>query len=445
MDKRYLLLGGGVLAIIGLFITVAIIFSGPKEKQETSTLNFVTYNENIDELKKVVQPFEKVNNLKVNFIKKDLANYELETLNMITTGDIDVWGIPNTWLPKHLDKLSAYNYDSAKKKLDTEYLELYKDKYPTPIAEGNIFEDKVYGFPYTFDTLALFKNNAIISAFINDNTQTLSYDQRRVLEESPRNWTDLVTHSKFLTIKSGKNITQSGVALGTQTLPQASDILTLLMEQYGAQMNNDSKTEATFQTSVNKFGGPSFPAEKALAFYTSFANPAHENYAFSEEMGDPVRAFAEGKIAYYIDYVSTADEVIFLNPKLNFSISKVPQVLETKNPVGFISYETFTVPQSSPRQQLAWDLMTYLTNSETTLNENYLENTGKYSALVTFFKRNNAIVEDSYIAQNWYNPEAKETDKILRQAITEALAGANTQTAMQAAAVKVTNLLKQLK
>jgi len=441
--KKLIILIGGGLVVIVLIIILIVSLTGQKQTS-TSTLNFVTYGENVKGLQSLVAPFEKTNNVKINFVKKTLNNYELDSLNMISTGQMDVWGIPGSWLPKHLDKLSTFNFDPTTNKLDEGILAAYQDSYPASIVQGNVIENKIYGLPLSIDALVLFSNRNVLSNTINNESLKLSREQEDLLSEVATNWADLTAQAKILTQKNGDQITQSGLAMGTADLPAATDILTVLMLQYGAQMTNEAHAEATFHTSINKFGGPAYPAEKALDFYTSFAKKDNPSYSFSGAMGEPLKAFSDGKIAYYVDYASKSVELSAMNPKLTYAINPLPQLAETRNPVDYIAYETFTVPKTSKNQELAWSLLDYLTNVDNNYVGSYFDNSGEVSALKALSK-SGIVAKAMQTAVDWYNPEATETDKIFRQAISEVLEGANSQTALEAAAVKITSLLKKLR
>lgn len=444
MDKKYILMIGGGLLLIGLIVTLISVFSS--KTPQTSELNFVTFGEDTEKLQKIVAPYEQANNIKINFIKKDLKNYELDSLNMISTNQIDVWGIPNNWLPKHSDKLSASNDNMVTNKIEVNALEAYKNLYPPSIVQDNVFDGKIYGYPLSVDALVMFSNRAIMSKAVNNENQKFSQKQTQLLMDVATNWTDLTAQANLLTQKADGKITQSGLAIGTSDLPASSDLLTLLMLQYGAQMTNSTHTEATFHTALNKFGGFSYPGAKALDFYTSFAKSNSPNYTFDSSLGDPVRAFAEGKIVYYIDYASASQDIQFINPKLSFTMNGIPQQVETKNPVNFLSYETFAVPKSSKNQDMAWGLLQYLTTANNSSIQRYYEDTGETSAPASYSYNRSKIMTDAIqTAVNWYNPEATETDKIFRQVIKDVLGGANSQTALEGAAVQITSLLARIK
>ena len=429
MNKKYLILAIAVSVLI--ILGILLILSSRKEP-ETQVLNFVSYNEDEENFKELIAEFEAATGAQINFQKIDPGSYEVESLNLLATGKIDVWGLPNSWLYKHHDKLA---FAPALSPAD------YQTIYPPVIAQENIIDNKIYGFPLSLEALVLFENSSLKSKLKN---RELTNEEEDILSQKPSNWDEFASQVRILTPKTGPTISQSVAALGTETLASSSDILTLLMLQYGAQMTSADKTQATFHTAINKFGGENYPGAAALDFYTSFAKKDNPNYAFAKAIGDPLRAFAEGKIVYYLDYSNKAAEINLINPDLNYSISAIPQVKETKNPLNLIAYESFTVPKTSGNQELAWQFVDFLTNNKSV--QKYLQKTQKHSALLADLAGGGEVVEKSVPgAASWSNPDAIQTTRIFKQAISDVLGGQSPQTVLEGAALQVTSLLEKIK
>lgn len=439
MNKKLIIIIIGVILFIVLLIVYFIVV-GNRGPSAPTELTWVTYSEDEKNFQGIISSFEERYNAKIKFVKKDLANYEVDSLNSVATGKIDLWGIPNNWLPKQKGKLAVYNSESGKTAQDK--ATSYKAIYPGVVISDNIIDDKIYGFPLSVDALVLFYNSAAKSQ--SQRGRELTNAQEDILDADPTNWDELAAQAQLITQKNGPIVTLSGLAMGTADLVVAPDILTLMMLQNGTQMTSDDQAQATFHTAINRFNGPAYPASRALTLYTSFANPKSPNYSFSTNLGDPIRAFAEGKIAYYVDYSAKAKDVERINRDLNFSMEPIPQVKETQNPVDFISYETFVVPQTSKNQALAWSLVNFLTNEKNM--EKYLEVSAKHPAQSDFAQNMSGDVEKAMLtAASWYNPDAAVVETIWRTAITDVLAGQSAQTALDGAAQKVTSLLNNLK
>jgi len=429
LDKRYYILGG---ALILLIVFGTLFFISSREPKE-SELNFVTSSEDEKNFEGIIPAFEQANNVKVNFLKKNVENYELESLNLLSTGKIDVWGIPYTWLAKQKNKLAA-----AAASLSESYMTLY----PESIAKQNSLEGQYYGAPLSLDALVLFKNPELISSARSKSA--LTDKQSEALSKSPDNWDIIGEQAKLITSKSGSSVTISGLALGSPNIDAASDILTILMLQNGTQMTNQDNTQATFHTAVNKFGGANFPGARALEYFAKFGQKNSLYFAFSDSLGDNVRAFSEGKVAYLIDYAKKEAEIKRINPDLNYEILSLPQVKETQNPVNLLSYETLTVPQTSKNQTLAWKFIEFLLEQNN--YDQYYNQSGNYPALSYMIQNAQGVVEKS-IAQSeyWYNPDPTQVEEIFKEAITQATSGINPQTALESASLKVTELLGKLR
>lgn len=422
MDKRYWILGGAVIALI-ILGTFYILSS--RKTPKASELTFLTYNEDEKNLSDYIASFEAQNNTKINFKKIEPQNYELESLNLISTGKVDIWGMPDSWLPKQHAKLAPSTGMSVNS---------YQNLFPKIVSSENIINNKVYGVPLSLDTLVLFVNNSI-----QPKDQELTKEEEDALSADFKSWDDLAAKSRLLTQKSGTTITQSGAALGTEDMAAAPDILTALMLQNGTQMTNTDQTQATFHTAVNVFGGDNFPGAAALDFYTSFGKNNNPNYSFSKAMGDPFKAFTDGKVAYYIDYATKESDILRLNPNLSYTIKALPQVKATKNPVNFASYETLTVPNTSKNQTLSWQFVSGLAQKENL--QKYLEISKKQPALTELTDLGNVVSQSIATAESWYNPEPTEVARIFRTAITQVVSGQKAQTALDGLAVQVTALL----
>lgn len=428
MNKKYLILAIAVSALI--ILGILLILSSRKE-EEIKVLNLVTYNEDEANLKDQITKFEAATGAQINFQKLDPGSYEVESLNLLSTGKIDVWGLPNSWLYKHHDKLASAPILSA-----TDYQSIY----PPVIAQENIIDNKIYGFPLSLDALVLFQNSSLKS---RPKNRELTDAEEEIFSKNPSNWEEFAQQVKILTPANEPTISFSAAGLGTETISSASDILTLLILQYGAQMTSDDKTQATFHTAINKFGGENYPGAKALDFYTSFAKKDNPNYAFSKAIGDPLRAFAEGKIVYYLDYSNKEAEIKLINPDLNYSILAIPQVKETKNPLNSIAYESFTVPKTSGNQELAWQFINFLTDNKSV--QKYLQKTQKHSAFLADLSGGEVVEKSVSSASSWPNPDAIQTERIFNQAISDVLGGQSPQTVLEGAALQVTSLLEKIK
>lgn len=154
---------------------------------------------------------------------------------------------------------------------------------------------------------------------------------------------------KLNSIDSFGNIIRSGAAIGTAyNINRSTDILNLLMLQNGTEMT-DSRGQAAFSSSISGTSsdrGAVYPGEQALTFYTQFADSRSFNYTWNPNMHYSIDAFSEGKTAMMLNYSWNIDTILAKSPKLNFSVSPVPQ-FENKAPVNFANYWGFVVAKNS--------------------------------------------------------------------------------------------------
>ncbi len=443
MDRKfiYVVIGGAVIAVILLIILIATSCNG--EEPKTKELTFWSFSEEKKVFEKIISDFQQQKDIKINFVKKDSKDYLTESLNEIASGNgPDIWEIPNDWLPKYHNNLVTMPEgkiaDSRNKKTD---FEVYQDTFYPVASQDNIIQDKIYGMPLFIDTLGLYYNPSIFSearkeysrSHPNENISAIS----KIFSQGPKNWHEFAQISQIITQKSGQNITLSGAALGrADNVHSSVDILTLMMLQNGAQMVSEDQTNAQFHTAFNKFDGQSYPGTKALEFYTSFANSQSDNYSWNESMPESIRAFAESKAAMIIDYKNQQEEIALINSDLNYQIIDVPQVKETRNPINFASYNTFTVTKASKNSELAWDFIIFLTGQQ---NARYFTETKKTSAI-----KSDDETQPALTAQSWYKPDPQNSDEIFSSMIAEVNNGQNPQTAIEGAAAQITNLLKKL-
>lgn len=450
--NKIFLIGGGLV----LVLIVVLLVIGPSSKKaavDPSADTLVIWGfEDPTSFDEIIANFQDINpGQKVTYTKKDPATYATDSLNEIAAGKgPDIWSIPNTWLPKYHDKLLPMPTDLiADKKTKKNDIETYKTLFPNVVVSDNIIDNNIYGMPLSIDTLVLYYNPAILTETMvaynkaHEDSDNTAIDQ--IFIQGPKNWDDFVTITKLITAKTGADITQSAVALGTpDNINQSADILTLLMMQDGAKMTSDDLSTAQFHTKQNVFGGQDFPGAQALNFYAAFANPKNDLYTWNNSFSDSVRAFTEGRTAMMIDYASAKTDIKRLNPKFEYDFFAVPQVKETKNPINYASYVNYTVTKASKKSDLAWQFITGMANSTTT--NSYLAKTGGQSAQMTNLVDNADIPATQVLtAQGWYVPDPEKTPQIFEGTIKQVNDGKVIQTAIEYAGSQITTLLGKLK
>lgn len=284
----------------------------------------------------------------INYTREDVKEYRQRLTTRIPLGNgPDLFRYHNSWYPMISADLAPF----PKGTIDTAALQT---NYFPVVQSDTVKNGAVYGVPIGIDTLALFVNDEILSA---------------AGQSIPTTWDEFIKIAKAITVKDQTgSIQTAGAALGTyDNITHASDILSLIMMQNGADFSNLSGTKAQ--------------ASEALSFYTSFAKDSGNVWDSSQD--NSLNAFAAGKLGMYIGYSWDIFALQQMNPSLKFSTHSVPN-LPGKN-LDVASYWIEGVSSKSKHQKEAFLLMAYLQKKET-LEKLYTE-TAKTRAFGELYPR----------------------------------------------------------
>lgn len=217
-----------------------------------------------------------------------------------------------------------------------------------PSAEAEV-QNRIYGLPLAVDTMILFYNKDLLNA--------------AGIAEPPATWEafqDAVT--KLTVIDADGNITQSGAALGTtDNVERSADLISLLMLQNGTIMTNGNSI--TFGEVPDGTPEGLFPAVDAVRFYTDFANPTKEVYAWNDTFSGSFEAFANGQTAFFFGYSYHQPFISAAAPKLNYAITKIPQIAGGRQ-VNYANYWVEGVAKNSGSSDYAWDFVQFATSAD---------------------------------------------------------------------------------
>lgn len=290
--------------------------------------------------------------IKITYEKKDHEEYYNNLLDELAAGKgPDMFMIRNDWLPAFKDKIDTVPSDIISQE---DYRKTFVDVASNELIEG----DKIYGIPYTVNTLALIFNQDLLS-----NAR---------YSKPPANWNEFMTYSKKLTRLKGSYVSRAGTALGTTTnlgygvesSPKiATDILSAMMMQSGDQMVSDDKKSATFGLPQDKpSGGDVYPGTSALNFFASFSMPSKETYTWNTKMETVAQSFAKQKVAMIFGYSDIISQIQNLNPNIRLYTAKMPQVKGTDEKMTIASYWIEVVSKNSQQKQQAWDVIKSLSD-----------------------------------------------------------------------------------
>lgn len=222
--------------------------------------------------------------------------------------------------------------------------EKFRDTYAEFSAKKLISDNSIYGLPLGIATLGQVYS-------------TQRFNDVGIMSPA-KDWTEFEQTNQKLRRLDGSNLVLSGVALGTATVRNYPDIISILMMQNGATMTNQPPTQATFEQadSTGYLAG-----SKALSFYASFAQPDKQNYSWNSSLGDSQSALATDKTAVIIDYPMSIKQIRKTNPEISIDSAPLPQL----NSGSYINYGVVmsgSVSKDSEFSEIAWDFWGFVTS-----------------------------------------------------------------------------------
>ena len=389
------------------------------------TLNYWRVYDGNDTFAPLIANFNQVHPyIKINYKKLRYDEYEQALIEAFAVDKgPDIFSVHNTWLGKYKSKglivpsplemkvAVPVEVGTVQKQIIPEARIIkgltYRDienKFVDAVYKDVVFTDRnkkgeitksVYGLPLYIDTLAMYYNKDL---FNNAGITTPSLYWNRKFQQDV----------KKLTKQDVKgNIIQSGAALGgSDNIERFSDILSTLMMQNGTQMMTPGGAVSFNSVPENTKDKNYNPGLEALRFYTDFANPGKEVYSWNDSLDNSVNLFADGKLAMLFAYSYHLPIIKAKNPKLNFNISKLPQIEGNDEKVNFANYWVEVVSNKTKNIDAAWRFVQFITEEKQA--KLYFEKTQKPTALrslVTEQVENfdvGIFAEQVLTARSWY-------------------------------------------
>lgn len=422
------------LVVPTMILGLAAIFPGCGDKTPPTTqkadLEVWGVFEDSDVFNPLINEFNKTyKNVNITYYKKTFQNYEQDLLEaMAAGGGPDVLMIHHTWLPRYMNKILYAPVDLIT------FTEV-KDEFVDVVLNDFVSEGYVYALPLNVDTLALFYNKDIFNT--------------KGVPQPPATWEKfLETVEKITTKDEEGNIVLSGAAIGTaENVNRATDILSLLMLQSGAQMVDVASERATFQYPVIYNGEDYYVGERATQFYTDFANPLKMNYTWDDQMHYSIDAFVEGNVAMMFNYSYTIPTIRAKSPYLNFDMASMPQVETAEFDVNYANYWGLAVSRNTKEYEMAWQFVRWLTSAEGA--QMYLQLSGRPAArrdLIAWQSNDpdlGVFAKQSLTAYSWYQIDNIKIEEYLTDMIKSIVRGEmDIQKALGNAAEEITYLMK---
>lgn len=362
-------------------------------------------------------------NVTINVVNFPFADYDKRLSEAASAGTLpDLYMLRADWVPRYRSNLKP-----SPKAVFT--IEDYKKTFAPITYQDLLRGDDVLAVSYGIPTLGLFYNTEL-------------FDKAGV-KDAPSTWQELLDANSKIVQRSGNNLIQSGIALGTSKVANSSSILPLLMMQNGAVMTDNPPTMATF----DKPDSTNYTSSaKALDFYTSFAKPSKSSYSWSDGFGESTQAFMQGRVGMIIDFPYKFLVINSQNPNLKYKMAKLPQV-NAGNPTNYSEYWAEGVSTTTKYPDVAWDFYNFMTSYE--IMNKYSVPTMKPASRLDLAK---AQEQDSVIgmfagqvssAKTYYKGNSSTSDAAILEMINTSLSGFDPSIAVRAANDKVTGAIRQ--
>ena len=425
------------------------------------TLEYWRVWDDSGDFQQIIDNYKRIHpNVTINYKKFRYEEYKQKLLEGFAYDrGPDIFSIHNTWTREYQNKnligpmptkiTLAYPYVKGNLKKELA-INLKSTNMPTPTSieksfldvvyddiiiktknKKGVLSEKIYGLPLSVDTLVMFYNKDLLN-----NAGIIN---------APEYWDkEFQQNVKKLTKQDNKGqILQSGVALGgSDNIERYSDILALLMMQNGTNMLSDNGQVQFHAMPGGDFRGAAIPGYDALRFYTDFANPAKEVYSWNSTIKNSLELFTQNKLAIMFGYSYMIPQIKSLAPKLNFAITKIPQIKDNP-PVNFANYWVESVSNkiltdrdnikaggnyTQLKYNYAWDFIQFATKESQV--QSYLDSTGKPTALKSMIKKQqedrelNVFADQLLTAKSWYKGnDSNATEIIIKDLIDKIVSG----------------------
>ncbi|MDO8504792.1 MAG: extracellular solute-binding protein [Candidatus Liptonbacteria bacterium] len=419
--NKLILIAGVALLVIGVFLA----FTWGKKPPIGSADNLVVWGvEESRVLGKAIEQYRKANQgAEVRYVQVPAESYEETLLSALAAGrGPDVLYISNHSLPKLRDVLAPLNPVTFS-------AEDFRQLFPTVATDDFVYQDKIYALPLYIDTLAMVYNRDMFD--------------RASIASPPATWEEFQKLVPKLRILNEKNqIVRAAVPIGgtEKTVNYATDILSLLMLQNGAEMINKDFTSA-------RFAGKEGVA--ALDFYLQFSNPNYSYYTWNEAQRSSLDSFAAGESAAVFAYKSDIPLIKAKNPFSAETLEVAPMLQVSEgSAVNYPDYWGLAVSAQSKHVASAWNFAMLLTTNENAAKD-YVFESGHPPALRSLLAgaSNSAefgvFAKQALSARSWHTVDYGRIKEILNSAIVRAISGqVDTTQALREAAESVTLLMK---
>lgn len=366
----------------------------------------------------------------VTYVKKNPETFEQELTNAIASGSgPDLYVLRQDYAVVDTAKIAAIPYASfSREQFQSMFVEA---------ANPFLAEDGVLAVPLTVDPYILFWNRDLLGS--------AGFAKPPVYWDEVFDMARTITDCQQLNANKGntvigcdesRSIQKATIAFGEyQNVDHAKDIISLLILQAGGPITARDGAGNLAPSLMVRSSDIAQPAESALMFYTTFANPARDAYSWNRSLPKSREAFGSGDLALYVGLASEYSLIKKLNPNLNFAVAPIPQLRNLQKSTntglayGFAIPRAFKVRPGQTAAQRYEELKTaaYLLASPAA-SKAIATVTGMSSARRDVIAQGAQGNDDLFnrqtlIARTWEDPNPVETSRIFRDMIESIVSG----------------------
>lgn len=264
------------------------------------------------EMSDVIQPFNaKAKTYRINYKYVSSVDFEKKLVEALASGvGPDVILVPYQIILSQQSRIAPYPASSFSETA-------YKNTY---INGASVFwtPSGALALPVATEPMVLFFNRTLFA--------------KHGVLLPPTYWDELTTMVPKLTVEDGNgNFLESGISLGTFTVPYMKDIVMAIVTQFKqtpvlANYNNDGTVSYNFlaNTPITETAQVQ-PLSMIMRFITEFSDQTKTTYSWNQFSGNAVDAFVAEKLAMYIGYAGELPVLRSQNPKMDIEMSFLPQ------------------------------------------------------------------------------------------------------------------------
>lgn len=393
-------------------IIVCIVFLGIKFHKTTQTPVTLEVWGTLDESKTFLTIIENYQKrypyIKINYTLKNEATYDDEILKAFSDNQApDIFIIKGSHLPYYQNKISPLNLE---KDGDLNLFDI-NQTYPNIVKNTLIKDEYLFGIPLYIDSLALYYNQDIFNYYN--------------IALPPATWEEILNLiSRLRRINNQGQITRAAIALGSPYNVQWNfDILSALIMQYGSNIVDIDKKQATFKYDLSINGKRIIPGEEALKFYTQFSDPRSSYYTWNDNFTDSVIAFSKGETVMMIGYNQAQKIIKQYNPNLNYNVASFPQFTDSPYKINYGDTINLVVSQNSKYPEECWKFLKFLAQKNTA--EFYYLQTKNPPARLDLIQSHlnepdsGIFTRQILLSQNWYQYNFQEINQIFKEMIED--------------------------